>query len=112
MIEQHNSFSSEVTSSSLMHNEHIERLWRDVFCCVGSIYYGTFYNLENGGQFNLLNEVDLYILFTLCAFALTVRGAVEQNIYPSQPQLLHSCQSLGDTDESVLPEEQVSVPRI
>ena len=27
-----------------------------------------------------------------------IRGAIEQNICPSQPQLLHSSQSLGNTD--------------
>jgi len=138
MIEQHNSLSSVVTGSST-HNERIERLWRDVFRCVGSIFYGTFYNLENGGQLNPLNEVDLFCLHyvylprlnivlqefmecwnnhslstegNLTPNQLFIRGAIEQNIYPSHPQLLHSCQSLGNTDESVLPEEQVSVPRI
>ena len=138
MIEQHNSLSAVVTGSST-HNERIERLWRDVFRCVGSLFYDTFYNLENRGQLNPLNEVDLFCLhyvylprlntvlqeFTECwnnhnlstegnltPNQLFIRGAIEQNIYPSQPQLLHSSQGLGDADQSVLPNEQVSVPRI
>jgi len=43
---------------------------------------------------------------------LFISGAIEKKYYPSQPQLLHSSQGMGDANQSVLPEEQVSVPRI
>ena len=38
MIDQHSSTSAVITGSSV-HNTRIERLWRDVFRCVSSIFY-------------------------------------------------------------------------
>ena len=61
MVEQHGTNSAVITGSST-HNERIERLWRDVFRCVGSLYYDTFKNLEDNGKLNPLNEVDMYCL--------------------------------------------------
>lgn len=46
MIEQHRS-DREIVVGSSTHNERIERLWRDVFCCVGTVFYTT---LEVGGR--------------------------------------------------------------
>ena len=61
MIEQHNSESAVITGSST-HNERIERLWRDVFRSVGSVFYEIFCELEARGQLDPLNEVDLFCL--------------------------------------------------
>lgn len=61
MVEQHGTNSAVITGSST-HNERIERLWRDVFRCVGSLYYNTFKKLEDDGKLNPLNEVDMYCL--------------------------------------------------
>ena len=61
MIEQHGTVSSVITGSST-HNERIERLWRDVYRCVASIFYDIFSSLENEGKLNAGNEIDLYCL--------------------------------------------------
>ena len=37
MIEQHTDDSAVITGAST-HSEHIERLWRDVYRCVGVVF--------------------------------------------------------------------------
>lgn len=54
-------YSRAITGSSV-HNERIERLWRDVNRCVVSIYADTFRDMERSGYLDPLNEVDLYCL--------------------------------------------------
>ena len=61
MIEQHRNESAVVTGAST-HNERIERLWRDVFRSVTSLFYDVFRMLENDDKLNTLNEVDMYCL--------------------------------------------------
>lgn len=61
MIEQHCSDSAIVTGSST-HNERIERLWRDVFRCVISLFYDCFKTLEEEGKLDPLNDVDIFCL--------------------------------------------------
>ena len=38
----------------------IERLWRDVFRCVGQIFYNLLYHLEDEGVLDPLNDIDLF----------------------------------------------------
>lgn len=112
MIEQHGTVSSVITGSST-HNERIERLWRDVYRCVASIFYDIFSSLEDEGKLNAGNEIDLYCLHfiflprinsALHSFIeswnnhpistennktpnqLFIRGALEQNIAFQYPQ--------------------------
>ena len=62
IIVNHNlDYNCAITGSSV-HNERIERLWRDVHRCVISLYADIFRNMERNGYLNLLNEVDLYCL--------------------------------------------------
>ena len=61
MISQYRDESVVITGSST-HNERIERLWRDVFRCVVTLFYDTFYGLEAEGTLDPLNETDLYCL--------------------------------------------------
>jgi hypothetical protein len=61
MVEHHSSESAVITGSST-HNERIERLWRDVFRCVSSIFYSMFRKMEAEGDLDPLNEVDIYCL--------------------------------------------------
>ena len=45
-----------------VHNQRIERLWRDVFEGVLYIYYHLFYHLEASGFLDLTNHFNLFAL--------------------------------------------------
>ena len=61
-MEESGSMSAVVIGSSV-HNERIERLWRDVHRCVSVLFYDLFYSLEREGKLNPLNDIDLYLYF-------------------------------------------------
>ncbi|PIK34212.1 hypothetical protein BSL78_28964 [Apostichopus japonicus] len=45
-----------------VHNQRIERLWRDVYKSCLSTYYTLFYQLEDNGLLDICDEVDLFCL--------------------------------------------------
>lgn len=47
---------------SSVHNQRIERLWRDLFTAVSQLYYRLFYHMENSGLLDPLDSVHLYAL--------------------------------------------------
>ena len=47
---------------SSTHNQRIERLWVDVYLAVTQIYQSLFMSLEQCGQLNVTNVLDLYSL--------------------------------------------------
>lgn len=54
MVEQHHNNAAVITGSST-HNERVERLWRDVFRCVGCVgvlFYDKFQHLQVDGKLN------------------------------------------------------------
>ena len=55
---------SHITGSSV-HNQIIERLWRDTFRCVGHNYYAVFYELENCGLLGANDDLHYIIHFYL-----------------------------------------------
>ena len=62
---QGSSRGSHIAGSSV-HNQRIERLWRDVYRCVCSIYHELFYSMEAIGILDPVNEIDLFVAITLC----------------------------------------------
>lgn len=53
--------SSHIAGSSV-HNQRIERLWRDVYRCVCSTYHELFYSMEAVGVLDPTDDADLFIL--------------------------------------------------
>jgi hypothetical protein len=51
-----------VIVGSSVHNQHIERLWRDVFSGVTQSLYSLFYKLEELGLLDPLDDTNLYAL--------------------------------------------------
>ena len=45
-----------------VHNQRIERLWRDLFCGCLHLYYNLFYAMENCGMLDSSNELHLVAL--------------------------------------------------
>ncbi len=62
MISQYDGDKSTVITGSSTHNVRIERLWRDIFRCVGKLFYDTFYSLEDDRLLDPLNETDMFCL--------------------------------------------------
>jgi hypothetical protein len=48
-----------------VHNSRIERLWRDVYQAVVSLFYDLFMMLEDRGQLNPDNELHLFCLHAI-----------------------------------------------
>lgn len=55
---------SHIAGSSI-HNQRIERIWRDLYRCVCVTYHEIFYSLEVVGVLDPDSEMDLFILHCL-----------------------------------------------
>ena len=61
----HGHTSNPVITGSSVHNQRIERLWRDTFRCVLSLFYQIFYFLEDANKLDPTSDIDLYCLHTV-----------------------------------------------
>lgn len=58
----HGTTSNPVITGSSVHNQRIERLWRDTYRCVLSLFYQLFYYLEDRQKLDPTSDLDLYCL--------------------------------------------------
>ena len=64
MMELHGHQNCIIVGSST-HNERIERLWRDVHRSALVVFADLFRKLDDKGNMDTLNEVDMFVLHTI-----------------------------------------------
>lgn len=62
MLEHRGTHRNSMLTGSSIHNQRIERLWRDLFRCAIQLYYRLFYFLEDQGKLVLSNHQHIYAL--------------------------------------------------
>lgn len=75
MLEHRNSPSCVIVGSSV-HNQRVERMWRDVNRLVSNQFRTEFYTLEEQGNLDVDNETDLYCLHI--AYSTVINQVVEE----------------------------------
>lgn len=62
MLQARGAGQRRVLVGSSVHNQQIERLWRDVFRCVCHHFYTLFYHMEDSSILNPIHDLDLFAL--------------------------------------------------
>lgn len=75
MMEYHGNSSCVIIGSSV-HNQRVERMWRDVNRLVSNQFRSEFYTLEEQGDLDVDNETDLYCLHI--AYSTVINKVLEE----------------------------------
>ena len=62
MLEHRGLDRGSIIVGSSVHNQRVERIWRDMHRCVTVIYYRLFYFMESEGYLDPIKERDLFAL--------------------------------------------------
>lgn len=62
MIQHRGAHRNSMLTGSSVHNQRIERLWRDLFRCGIQLYYRLFYFLEDEGKLVPFNHQHIFAL--------------------------------------------------
>ena len=109
-----------------VHNQRIERLWRDLFAGCVSFFYNFFFYLEDIGMLDINDPLDIYSLHIVALPVLqhhldlfqeawaNHRLRTEGNKTPQQLWILglHTAQSADHNDDAVVGLESSSVVRL
>ena len=83
-----------------VHNQRIERLWRDLFCGCLHVYYNLFYAMERSGMLDASNELHLFTLHFVYVprinqtMQLFAQGHNRAPISTERERVLFNCGSL------------------
>ena len=88
MLEYHGSDHRSMMTGSSVHNQRIERLWRDMHQCAIKLYYRLFYYLEEQGILDPNDDTDIYALHYVY---IRVNNRVRTDHGQSPKQLFVTC---------------------
>lgn len=108
MLNRYGPASNPVLTGQSVHNQRIERLWRDVHNYVTTFYKNIFYYLESMEMLDPNNEIDLYALHYLFMPRLNKAlylFVMQWNNHPLSSEHGHRLSKCGHKDFIILPSQ-------